>query len=86
MHAEFTGISPLGLYQIISVDGWITSATIAGGTLTFSGTATLDMGDGPPPTGGLSLTGTLTSTGITMTVNGSALPALPKTDGFTVME
>jgi len=86
MHAEFTGISPLGLYQIISVDGWITSASIAGGTLTFSGTATLDMGDGPPPTGGLTLTGTLTSTGITMTVNGSALPALPKTDGFTVME
>jgi len=23
VHAEFTGISPLGLYQIISVDGWI---------------------------------------------------------------
>jgi hypothetical protein len=86
VHAEFTGISPLGLYQIISVDGWITSGSIAGGTLTFSGTATLDMGDGPPPTGGLSLTGTLTATGITITVNGSALPALPKTDGFTTME
>ena len=86
IHAEFTGISAIGLYQIISVDGSITSGSIAGGTLTFSGTATLDMGDGPPPTGGLSLTGTLTATGITMTVGGSALPALPKTDGFTVME
>jgi hypothetical protein len=86
VHAEFTGISPLGLYQIISVDGWITSASIAGGTMTFSGTATLDMGDGPPPTGGLSLTGTLTATGITITVGGSSLPALPKTDGYTVME
>ena len=86
IHAEFTGISAIGLYQIISVDGWITTGSIAGGTLTFSGTATLDMGDGPPPTGGLSLTGTLTATGITMTVGGSALPALPKTDGFTVME
>ena len=86
IHAEFTGISAIGLYQIISVDGWITSGSIAGGTMTFSGTATLDMGDGPPPTGGLSLTGTLTATGITMTVGGSALPALPKTDGFTVME
>jgi hypothetical protein len=86
IHAEFTGISPLGLYQIISVDGWITGGSIVGGTLTFSGTATLDMGDGPPPTGGLSLTGTLTATGITITVNGSSLPALPKTDGFTVME
>jgi hypothetical protein len=86
IHAEFTGISPLGLYQIISIDGWITSGSIAGGTMTFSGTATLDMGDGPPPTGGLSLTGTLTATGITLTVGGSALPALPKTDGFTSME
>jgi hypothetical protein len=86
IHAEFTGISPLGLYQIISVDGWITGGSIVGGTLTFSGTARLDMGDGPPPTGGLSLTGTLTATGITMTVNGSSLPALPKTDGFTTME
>lgn len=86
LHAEFTGISAIGLYQIISVDGWITSGSIVGGTLTFSGTATLDMGDGPPPVGGLSLTGTLTATGITLTVGGSSLPALPRTDGFTVME
>jgi hypothetical protein len=86
VHAEFTGISAIGLYQIISVDGWITSGSIVGGTMTFSGTATLDMGDGPPPTGGLSLTGSVTSTGITLTVGGSALPTLPKTDGFTVME
>jgi hypothetical protein len=86
LHAEFTGISPLGLYQIISVDGWITSGSIVGGTMTFSGTATLDMGDGPPPVGGLSLSGTLSATGITLTVNGSSLPALPKTDGYTTME
>src|SRR5439155_1669900 len=57
LHAEFTVISPLRLYQSISVDGWITSGSIAGGTLTFSGTATLDMGEGPPPTGGLALSG-----------------------------
>jgi hypothetical protein len=75
-----------GLYQIISIDGWITSGSIAGGTLTFSGTATLDMGDVAPPTGGLSLTGTLAATGITLTVGGSTLPALAKTDGFTDME
>jgi hypothetical protein len=86
LHVEFTGISPIGLYQIISVDGWITSGSIAGGALTFSGTATLDMGDGPPPTGGLPLTGTLAAAGITVTVGGSTLPTLPKTDGFTVME
>jgi len=85
-HAEFTGISSIGLYQIISVDGWITGGSIAAGTLTFSGTCSLDMGDGPPPVGGLSLSGTLSATGLTLTVGGSSLPALPQTDGFTVME
>jgi len=85
-HAEFTGISAIGLYQIISVDGWITGGSIAAGTLTFSGTCSLDMGDGPPPVGGLSLSGTLSATGLTLTVGGSSLPALPQTDGFIVME
>jgi hypothetical protein len=85
-HAEFTGISAIGLYQIISVDGWITGGSIAAGTLTFSGTGTLDMGDGPPPVGGLAVSGTLSATGLTLTVGGSSLPALPQTDGFTVME
>jgi hypothetical protein len=85
-HAEFTGISAIGLYQIISVDGWITAGSIAAGTMTFSGTGTLDMGDGPPPVGGLSFSGTLSATGLTLTVGGSSLPALPMTDGYTVME
>jgi hypothetical protein len=86
LHAEFTGISLIGLYQIISVQGWITSSTVVGGTINFTGTATLDMGDGPPPVGGLSLTGTLTATGITLTVNGMTIPTLPMTDGFAAIE
>jgi hypothetical protein len=86
LHAEFTGISLIGLYQIISVDAWITSATIVGGTVTLGGTCTLDMGDGPPPTGGLSFAGTLTATGLSVTVGGTTIPTLPKTDGFTTIE
>jgi hypothetical protein len=86
LHAEFTGISLIGLYQIVSVDGWITSATITGNTMMLSGTATLDMGDGPPPTGGLPLTGTLDANGLTLTIGGSTLPTLPKTDGYTDIE
>ena len=86
LHAEFTGISLIGLYQIITVTGWITSATVVGGTVNFTGVATLDMGDGPPPVGGLSLAGTLTATGITVTVAGSSIPTLPKTDGFSSVE
>jgi hypothetical protein len=86
LHVEYTGISTIGLYQIISVDAWITSATNVAGTVTLSGTCTLDMGDGPPPVGGLSFTATLTGTGLSVTVNGTSIPALPKTDGFTVIE
>jgi hypothetical protein len=86
LHAEFTGISLIGLYQIITVTGWITSSTVTGGTINFTGTATLDMGEGPPPTGGLTLVGSMTATGVTLNVGGSALPTLPKTDGFSAVE
>jgi hypothetical protein len=86
LHAEFTGISLIGLYQIISVDGWVTSMTVTGGTVTLTGTASLDMGDGPPPTDGLPMTGTMDANGLTLTVGGSSLPTLPKTDGYTDIE
>jgi hypothetical protein len=86
LHAEFTGISLIGLYQLISVDGWITGMTVTGGTVTLTGTASLDMGDGPPPTDGLPLTGTMDANGLTLTVGGSSLPTLPKTDGYTDIE
>jgi hypothetical protein len=86
LHVEYTGLSLIGLYQIVSVDAWITGVTIVGGTTTLTGTCSLDMGDGPPPTGGLAFTGTLTATGLSITVAGTSIPALPKTDGFTVNE
>ena len=86
LHIEYTGISLLGLYQIISIDAWITGATTIGGTTTLTGTCSLDMGDGPPPVGGLAFTGTLTATGLAVNVAGSSVPTIPKTDGFIVME
>jgi len=86
LHVEYTGISLLGLYQIISVDARITGVTTVGGTVTLTGTCSLDMGDGPPPVGGLAFTGTLTATGLTISVAGSSVPTLPKTDGFIVSE
>jgi hypothetical protein len=86
LHVEYTGISALGLYQIISIDAWITGVTRVGGVTTLTGTCSLDMGDGPPPVGGLSFSATLNATGISVTVAGSSVPALPKTDGFIVSE
>lgn len=86
LHIEYTGISLIGLYQIITVNAWVTSATVVGGTVTLTGTATLDMGDGPPPTGDLAFSATLTATGLSVTVNGMSVPTLPKTDGFINIE
>ncbi|HKY51065.1 MAG TPA: hypothetical protein VJP45_07400 [Candidatus Limnocylindria bacterium] len=86
IEVQFTGMSLLGLSQLVTITGWITSGSIAGGTATLNGTATLDMGDGPPPTGGHSLVVTVTSTGITVNVGGTTLPTLPKSDGFIVIE
>ncbi|MGH2470972.1 MAG: hypothetical protein ACRDG6_01010 [Candidatus Limnocylindria bacterium] len=83
---QFTGMSLLGLSQLVTITGWITGGTIAGGTATLTGTATLDMGDGPPPTGGHPLTVTMTSSGVTVNVAGTTLPTLPKTDGFIAIE
>ena len=62
------------------------SAESSDGSVTFNGTGTLDLGDGTAPTGGLALTGTLTATGITVTIGGNAIPTLPKSDGWTTVE
>lgn len=83
---QFTGMSTLGLSQLVTITGWITSASVAGGTATLNGTATLDMGEGPPPTGGHTLIVTVTATGVTVNIAGTALPTLPKTDGFINIE
>ena len=84
---QLNGSSLIGLSQWITVTGWITSGTAnPDGSVTFNGTGTLDLGDGTAPTGGLALTGTLTATGITVTIGGNAIPTLPKSDGWTTVE
>ena len=86
VEAQFNGISLIGMFQKITVSGWITSVTTSGGTVTMNGTCTLDMGDGAPPASGVPLVATLTTSGITLTVGGTALPMLPKSDGFITIE
>jgi len=84
---QLNGTSLIGLSQWITVTGWITSgAQNADGSMTFNGTGTLDMGDGTAPTGGLALVATLTSTGLTVTIGGNAIPTLPKSDGWIFIE
>jgi hypothetical protein len=86
LEAQFNGVSLLGMFQQVTVSGWITSVTINAGTVTMNGTCTLDMGDGAPPAGGVPLVATLTASGLTVTVGGTSLPTLPRTDGFIVIE
>jgi hypothetical protein len=83
---QFNGVSLIGMFQQITVSGWITSVTSSGGTVTMNGTCTLDMGDGLPPASGVPLAATLTTSGITLTVGSTALPTLPKSDGFINIE
>jgi hypothetical protein len=86
VQVHFNGISLIGMFQQITVSGWITSVTSSGGTVTMNGTCTLDMGDGTLPASGVPLVATLTASGITMTIGSTALPTLPKSDGFIAIE
>ena len=84
---QLNGSSLVGLSQWITITGWITSGTVdANGGMTFNGTGTLDMGDGTAPTGGLALVVTLTTSSLTVTIGSTAVPALPKSDGWIFIE
>jgi hypothetical protein len=87
LELQLNGTSLIGLAQWITVTGWITGATQnADGSMAFSGTGTLDMGDGSAPVGGLPLTATLTATSLSVTIGGNAIPSLPKSDGSIFVE
>jgi hypothetical protein len=87
IEANLNGVQPLlGLFQQLTVTGWVTSASVNGGTMSFSGTASLDMGDGGAPLTSLPLSGSLTASGLTLTVGGWSFGTLPKADGFITIE
>ena len=86
VEVQFTGMSLLGLSQQVTIVAWITSSTMVGGSATLNGTAILDMGEGPPPTGGHPFTVTVSPTGMSLTIDGTALPNLPVSDGFVAVE
>jgi hypothetical protein len=87
LEVQFTGTSLIGLSQWITINGWITSATSnPDGSVTLNGTGTLDLGDGTPPTGGLALVANAGPGGLTVTIGGTTLPTLPKSDGWVINE
>jgi len=87
LEANLNGVQPLlGLFQQLTVSGWVTSATVNGGTMSFSGTASLDMGDGSAALTGLPLSGSVTASGVTLTVGSWSFGTLPKQDGYITIE
>jgi hypothetical protein len=87
LEANLNGVQPLiGLFQQLTVTGWVTTASNSGGTMTFSGNASLDMGDGAPPLSGLALSGSMTATGLTLTVGSWSFGTLPVQDGAIKIE
>ena len=87
LEAQFNGTSLIGLSQWITVTAWITSGTSnPDGSVTLNGTATLDMGDGTAQTGGLALIANAGPAGLTVTIGGTTLPTLPKSDGWVINE
>ena len=87
LELQLNGTSLIGLSQWITITGWITGGTQnPDGSMTFNGTGTLDMGDGTAPVGGLTLVANLSPAGLAVTIGSTALPTLPKSDGWIAIE
>jgi hypothetical protein len=66
--------SLLGQPQSITLDGKVSAGTVnADGSVTFSGTGTLDLGDGSLPTS-VPFTAVVTTGGLQLTIGASVLP------------
>jgi hypothetical protein len=73
--AVLLGSSLLGTPQNITVEGEVSSGSVgADGSATFSGTATVDMGDGTPALPGVPFTVTVSGTSLGLILNAVALP------------
>jgi hypothetical protein len=87
VEVQLNGTSLIGLSQWITITGWVTSSTDnPDGSVTMNGTGTLDMGDGTPAAGGLAFVANITPAGITVTIGSTAVPTIPKSDGWIFIE
>jgi hypothetical protein len=68
------GTTLLGSPQNIVVEGEARDGSAGIGTATFSGTATVSMGDGTPPLPGVPFTVTASAVSVRLTLNATALP------------
>src|SRR3989440_1285215 len=80
--AVLLGTSLLGAAQNITVEGEVGGGSVgADGSATFSGTATVDMGDGTLPLPGVPFTVTASAGSLGLILNAVALPTATVTAG-----
>ena len=76
------GTSPLGTPQNVTVEGEVGGGSVAAdGSATFSGTATVDMGDGTLPLPGVPFAVTVSAGSLGLILNAVALPTATVTAG-----
>lgn len=88
-YAVLLGTSLLGQPQNIAVDGKVTDGSAGPDSGTFSGVATVDMGDGTAPLPGVPFTVTVTGQGmgtLLLTVGDSGLPDATVAEGGVTIQ
>ena len=80
--AVLLGTSLLGTPQNVTVEGEVSNGSVAvGGSATFSGIATVDMGDGSVPLVGVPFTVTASTGSLGLILGATALPTATLTAG-----
>jgi hypothetical protein len=76
-----------GLEQDIEVEGDATAGVLnADGSRTFSGSVTVDMGDGTPPVANVPFTITATATSLLLSLGSTNFPSTTLTDGSITLQ
>ena len=84
-HAVLQG-SLLGLSREITVEGNVSEGSVADGLATFSGTASLNLGDGAPPLPSVAFSVTAAADGVVLKIDSITLPVARLTAGVVTIE
>lgn len=86
-HAVLSGTSVLGLPQEITVQGEVNAGEATGaGTVTFSGKATLSMGNGSLPVVDVPFSVTASTGGVQLVIDGATFPQANLTAGSVTIK
>ena len=85
--AVLLGTSLLGTPQEVTVEGEVRTGFAPGdGTAAFSGTATVDMGDGTPPLSGVPFTVSASAGSVSLILGATGLPTATVTAGSITIQ